>query len=61
MGEASVKPYPCKVGKPIEFKNSPIFWSKAPPPEIKAWKFPPNCFCIFFLLSFSQKILIIFL
>ena len=24
-GEVSVNPYPCKVGKPIEFKNSPIF------------------------------------
>ena len=23
-GEASVKPYPCKVGRPIAFRNSPI-------------------------------------
>ena len=24
-GEASVKPYPCRVGNPTAFKNSPIF------------------------------------
>ena len=41
-GEVSVNPYPCKVGKPIEFKNSPIFRSKAPPPETNAFNFPPN-------------------
>ena len=24
-GEASVRPYPCNVGRPTAFKNSPIF------------------------------------
>ena len=41
-GEVSVKPYPCKVGSPIEFKNDPTSLSKAPPPETNALKFPPN-------------------
>ena len=35
-GDASVRPYPCKVGSPIAFKNSPIFRSSAPPPDTKA-------------------------
>tara|TARA_B110001450_G_scaffold113028_1_gene106767 strand:+ start:199 stop:354 length:156 start_codon:yes stop_codon:yes gene_type:complete len=41
-GEVSVKPYPCNVGKPIAFKNEPTSLSRAPPPEMKAFKFPPN-------------------
>ena len=41
------------VGSPTEFKNSPISLSSAPPPETKAFKFPPNCFFIFFLTNIS--------
>ena len=41
-GEVSVKPYPCRVGNPIAFKNSPISLSRAPPPDTNACKFPPN-------------------
>ena len=52
-GEVSVKPYPWSVGSPIEFKNSPISLSRAPPPETKAFKFPPNCLLIFFLTNTS--------
>ena len=48
----------------MAFKNSPISLSKAPPPDTKAFKFPPNCFFTFFLtktftiefVSFSEKI-----
>ena len=54
-GEASVRPYPCNVGNPIAFKNSPILLSSAPPPETNAWSFPPNWFLIFFLTNFSHK------
>ena len=59
-GDVSVKPYPCKVGNPIAFKNEPTSLSSAPPPEINAFKFPPNCFLIFFLTNFSQIKLIKF-
>ena len=52
-GDVSVNPYPCSVGSPTEFKNSPISLSRAPPPETKAFKFPPNCFFIFFLTNTS--------
>ena len=39
----------------MEFKNSPIFWSNAPPPETKAFNLPPNCFLTFLLTNISHK------
>ena len=40
-GDVSVRPYPCKVGRPIAFKK-PTSLSSAPPPETKVFKDPPN-------------------
>ena len=36
-GDVSVRPYPCKVGNPIAFKNKPTSLSSAPPPETKSF------------------------
>ena len=41
-GDVSVNPYPCNVGNPTAFKKKPTSLSNAPPPETKAFNFPPN-------------------
>ena len=53
-GEVSVSPYPCKVGKPIALRKIPTSLSRAPPPDTKVIKLPPNCFLIFLLTNLSK-------
>ena len=33
---------PCRVGKPMAFKKKPTSLSRAPPPETKVFRDPPN-------------------
>ena len=43
-----------KLGDQLHLRNDPTSLSSAPPPEINAFKFPPNCSLIFFLTKRSQ-------
>ena len=58
-GEVSVRPYPCKVGNPIELRKVPISGSRAPPPDTNVLRLPPNCFFILDLTVISHILFII--